>query len=83
MSYRSELHGTDSSGNPLPTAAEMLQRAETELSRAYEALGNAADWLRSDWRPVGSPLTNAQAARRRAMFTAIETAKAAINRAKQ
>jgi hypothetical protein len=82
MSYRNELHGTDSSGNPLPTAAEMLQHAETELNRAYEALGNAADWLRSDWRPVGSPLTDAQAARRRAMFTAIDTAKAAINQAK-
>jgi hypothetical protein len=52
------------------------------LNRAYEALGNAADWLRSDWRPIRSPLTHAQAARRRAMFTAIETAKAAINQAK-
>jgi hypothetical protein len=59
----------------------MLQRAETELDRAYRARGDAADWLRSDWRPVGSPLTAAQAARRRAMFTAIETAKAAINQA--
>jgi hypothetical protein len=82
MSYRSELHGTDSSGNPLPTAAEMLQQAETELDRAYRALGNAADWLRSDWRPVGSPLTSTQATRRSAMFTALETAKAAINQAK-
>ena len=70
------------SGDRLPTAAEMLQRAETELDRAYRARGDAADWLRSDWRPVGSPLTAAQAARRRAMFTAIETAKAAINQAK-
>jgi hypothetical protein len=60
----------------------MLQHAETEPNRAYEALGNAADWLRSDWRPVGSPLTEAQSARRSAMFTAIETAKAAINQAK-
>jgi hypothetical protein len=82
MSYRNELHGADSSGNRLPTAAEMLQRAETELGRAYKALGHAADWLRSDWRPVGSPLTDAQAAHRRAMFTAIETAKTAINQAK-
>jgi hypothetical protein len=83
MTYQSEFHGADSSGNPLPTAAEMLQRAETELNRAYRALSDAADWLRSDWRPVGSPLTTAQAARRNAMFTAIETAKASINQAKQ
>jgi hypothetical protein len=45
-------------------------------------LGNAADWLRLDWRPIGSPLTSTQAARRADMFTAIETAKAAINQAK-
>jgi hypothetical protein len=58
-----------------------LQRAETEPNRAYRALGDAADWLRSDWRPLGSPLTTAQAARRTAMFAATETAKAAINHA--
>jgi hypothetical protein len=46
------------------------------------SVGDATDWLRSDWRPVGSPLTNAQAARRNAMFTAIKTAKAAINQVK-
>lgn len=82
MSYRNELHCTDSCGNPLPTAAEILQHAETELDRAYRALSDAADWLRSDWRPVGSPLTDAQAAQRRALFAAIETAKTAINQAK-
>jgi hypothetical protein len=60
----------------------MLARAEAELERAYLALSDAADWLRSDWRPLGSPLTAVQAARRSAMFTAIETAKAAINQAK-
>jgi hypothetical protein len=43
----------------------MLQRAEAELDRAYRALGDAADWLRSDRHPVSSPLTDAQAARRR------------------
>jgi hypothetical protein len=48
----------------------------------HNATAAALGWLRSDWRPVGSPLTDAQAARRRAMFTAIETAKAAINQAK-
>ena len=82
MSYRNELHGTDSRGNPLPTADEMLARAEQAMTDAYGRLGDAADWLRSDWRPVGSTLTDAQAARRSAMFTAIETAKAAINQAK-
>jgi hypothetical protein len=63
----------------LPTADEMLARAEQAMTDAY---GDAADWLRSYWRPVGSPLTDAQAARRSAMFAAIETAEAAINQAK-
>jgi hypothetical protein len=45
----------------LPTADEMLARADAELSVAYKALGDAADWLRSDWRPVGSSLTKRQA----------------------
>jgi hypothetical protein len=40
--------GTASSGDSLPTAAEMLKQAETELDRAYRALGDATDWLRSD-----------------------------------
>ena len=70
------------SGDRLPTAAEMLQRAETELDRAYRARGDAADWLRSDWHPIGSPPTDTQAARRSATFAAIETAKTAINQAK-
>jgi hypothetical protein len=43
---------------------------------------NAADWLRSDWTPVGSSLTDAQADRRTRMFNQIEKAKTAINRAK-
>jgi hypothetical protein len=50
----------------LPTADEMLAQADAELSVAYKALGDAADWLRSDWTPVGSPLTKRQADRRTA-----------------
>src|SRR4051794_26221969 len=33
--------------NKLPTADEMLANADAELSNAYRALGDAADWLRS------------------------------------
>ena len=66
----------------LPTAGEMLANAEEELDKAYTALGDAADWLRSDWTPVGSSLTKRQADRRTAMFKAIAAAKAAINEAR-
>jgi hypothetical protein len=67
---------------PLPTPDEMLASAERELTNALRALGDAADWLRSDWRPIGSPLTAEQAARRSRMFHEIAEAKGAINRAK-
>jgi hypothetical protein len=63
----------------LPTREEMFDNAVAELDRAYQALG---DWLRSDWTPVGSLLTDEQAARRTCMFEQIDKAKQAINRAK-
>lgn len=64
----------------LPTAAEMLANANAELDKAYRALGDAADWLRSDWHPIGSSLTDEQADARTRMQDAIGEAKAAINR---
>lgn len=66
----------------LPTKREIFLEAIDELSGAYRALGDAADWLRSDWQPIGSPLTATQSEARSEMFEAIGEAKAAINRAK-
>jgi len=66
----------------LPTREGMFRHANFELNVAYRGLGDAADWLRSDWTPVGSSLTDAQARARSEMFDAIAEAKAAINRAK-
>ena len=62
----------------LPTPAEMLAHAQAELDKAYRALGDAGDWLRSDWKP-GSAMTAEQAATRARMFRAIADAKTAIN----
>ncbi len=67
----------------LPTRREMFLEAYDELSGAYRALGDAADYFRSDWTPVGSPLTTIQASARTAMFDAIGAAKAEINKAKR
>ncbi|MEV8517491.1 hypothetical protein [Dactylosporangium sp. NPDC051484] len=64
----------------LPTINEVFANAEAELSVAYRALGDAADWLRSDQAPVESPLTADQARRRAAMREAIDAAKDAIIR---
>lgn len=65
----------------LPTIAEMFTGAAEELSKAYKALGGAADWLRSDWRPLGSSLTNTQAAAKTTVYDQIGEAKRAINAA--
>lgn len=66
----------------LPTREQMFDNAEDLLNQAYKLLGDAADWLRSDWTPVGSSLTDEQADRRTRMFNEIDKAKKAINRAK-
>jgi hypothetical protein len=60
----------------------MFRQARFELDVAYRGLGDAADWLRSDWQPTGTRLSAAQAEARSDMFDAISEAKAAINRAK-
>lgn len=66
----------------LPTREEIFTNSIDELDTAYRALGDAGDWLRSDWRPVGSTLTDAQGDARSDMQDAIAEAKAAINKAK-
>jgi hypothetical protein len=62
----------------LPTPEEMIANADWELSKAYRALGDAADWLRSDWKPSTS-LTPGQVRRVARMRKAIADAKSAIN----
>ncbi len=66
----------------LPSREEMFANATAELDKAYRALSDAADWLRSDWQPVGSSLTDQQAKKRDRMQREIAKAKVAINRAK-
>ena len=61
----------------LPTPAEVLAAADRELDKAYRALSDAADWLRSDWAP-GTSMTKAEAEQRTRMFRAIYDAKAAL-----
>lgn len=64
----------------LPTPDEMLDRAENEIELAVARLGDALDWLRSDWRPVGSELTKEQARRRVALRRVAVDGRKAINR---
>jgi hypothetical protein len=67
----------------LPTAEQILTHAAAELDQARNALSEAGNWLRSDWQPLGSSLTDQQADRRTRMWRAIEAAKKAIDRAKR
>lgn len=63
----------------LPTREEMLANADAEVERAYAALEEAGAWLRSDWTPAGSVLTDEQARRRNQLREAITRAKTAID----
>ncbi len=65
----------------LPTREQMFANTIAELDKAYRALGDAQDWLRGDWTPAGSSLTDAQGDAREAMRDAIAKAKTEVNRA--
>jgi len=70
------MSGDHRSGRP----GQGLPSFEEIRSQAYRQLGDAADWLRSDWSPLGSELTDAQAEGRREALRLIGQAKAALNR---
>lgn len=40
----------------LPTWNDIVDRTLTELNRSRDGLSEAAAWLRSDWRPLGTAL---------------------------
>lgn len=60
----------------LPTPEEIIAKANADLSAAYRALSDAADWLRSDW---GVRPTPQQTDTIRRMRQAISRAKDEIN----
>jgi hypothetical protein len=66
----------------LPSFDRILGQALSSLDEAYRAIGNAQDWLRSDWSPVGSSLTADQANARISLQAGLAAAKRELNRAK-
>ena len=58
--------------------AEELPTFEQIRAAAYGVLGDAQDWLRSDWAPGTGPTTRAAAAMHRAVRH-IAAAKTALN----
>lgn len=67
----------------LPTQAEMFRNTLDELNLARSGLSQAAGWLRSDWRPVGSTLPHPAANARAEIQDLIGQAKALIDQAKE
>ncbi|PXY16621.1 hypothetical protein [Prauserella muralis] len=66
----------------LPTWNDIVHATIASLTTARESLGNARDHLHSDWRPVGSTLSDEQAAARIAAGKLIAEAKGLIDQAK-
>ena len=66
----------------LSTAEEMFGHAYEALGRARNTLSDARDWVKSDWRPLGSPLTTAQREAVDEVLRVVGEAKALIDRAK-
>ena len=66
----------------LPTWEQVVDRALAELDGARSGLSKARDWLRSDWRRVGSPLPGAAADARGEALGLVGHAKGLVDRAK-
>jgi hypothetical protein len=66
----------------LPTWNDVVDKALGELDTARNGLSEAASWLRSDWRPLGSALPDGAGEARSEVLDLIGQAKALIDQAK-
>lgn len=66
----------------LPTWNEILGQARDSLDIARNAASDAASWMRSDWRPVGSSLTDEAADARTELFEIVGQIKALVDQGK-
>ncbi|MBV9143669.1 MAG: hypothetical protein JO115_22590 [Pseudonocardiales bacterium] len=66
----------------LPTWQGMFTSALADLDAARSALSDAAGWLRSDWRPLGTPLPPVAGTARQDVLDQIGRLKGGIDHAK-
>lgn len=66
----------------LPTWGEVKAHALSHLDAARNEMSEVRDWLRSDWRPLGSPLPDADAAARGEVLRISSEVKRLIDQAK-
>ena len=70
------------SDTQLPTWAEIENHALHHLDTARNEMSEVRDWLRSDWRPLGSPLPDGAADARREVLRIVGEVKGLIDQAK-
>ena len=70
------------SDDSLPTWPEIKRDALSHLDAARGEMSEVRDWLNSDWRPLGSPLTGADANARREVLRIVGEVKNLIDQAK-
>jgi hypothetical protein len=66
----------------LPTWGEIENHALRHLDAARNEMSEVRDWLRSDWRPLGSPLTRPAADARSEVLRITGEVKNLIDQAK-
>jgi hypothetical protein len=66
----------------LPTWPEIRAGALRHLDAARNEMSEVRDWLNSDWRPLGSPLTAAEAKARSETLGIVGQVKTLIDQAK-
>jgi hypothetical protein len=66
----------------LPTRAEVKRHALDHLHKARNEMSEVRDWLNSDWRPLGAPLSDADAAARSEALRIVREVKHLIDQAK-
>jgi len=70
------------SDDSLPTWPEIKSHALRHLSAARNEMSEVRDWLNSDWRPPGSPLSDTDANARTEVLRIVGDVKERIDRAK-
>lgn len=70
------------SESELPTWGEIEGRALRHLHAARNEMSEVRNWLRSDWRPLGSPLSDADAKARAEVLRIAAEVKRLIDQAK-
>jgi hypothetical protein len=71
------------SDSELPTWTEIEVQALRRLDAARGEMSQVRDWLRSDWSPLGSPLSDSAAEARSEVLRIVSQVKDLIDQAKE